>query len=98
MTSTNGKLEPVLARILHWGAWASFLLCLLGTALFLFGSHDQSMAAIKIGILALLLTPLVRIVAALAMFIRNRELRYVAISTGVLLIVLTSLMLGTKLD
>lgn len=53
--------------------------------------HFEAAALAEFGILLLLLTPILRIIAAMVSFAAERDARYVLISLGVLAIVLLSL-------
>jgi uncharacterized membrane protein len=51
----------------------------------------------KAGIIFLMATPTVRIIAALAMYIAARDKKMIAVSAGVLTIVIVSSILGLKM-
>ncbi len=59
-------------------------------------AHFDSAALAELGILLLLLTPIFRILVAIVTFALERDTKYVAISLGVLLVVLLSISLAIE--
>ena len=82
--------DRVVALTLRLGAYSAFVLLLAG----LVGQASSAMLLAKLGLLVLMATQVLRIVVALAMFLRERDWRYVWISAGVLTIVLASSIFG----
>ena len=56
--------------------------------------HGSPAAMLHIGILVLLITPVARVVAMALSFARERDFSFAAISIGVLLLLIVSLMVG----
>jgi uncharacterized membrane protein len=97
-----------IAWVLKFGSYSSALLMAAGLVLALFrpaaavhyrladlGHHLLRLdptAVMQAGIAMLLATPVVRIVVAIIGFARERDYRYVWISSGVLLIVISSIL------
>ena len=86
------KREPQFDLIVSWvlriGAYAAFALMVAGMAASLFLPEPQALTILKIGVLVMLATPVVRILVAGILFALEKDWRYVAVSAGVLAIVL----------
>jgi uncharacterized membrane protein len=95
--STGANSERYIALTLRVGAYASFGLLLVSIALALLGQADASLTFAKAGIIFLMATPTVRIIAAFAMYIAERDKKMILVSLGVLTIVVLSSVLGLKL-
>jgi uncharacterized membrane protein len=89
--------EKLVAWALRIGAYGSAALLLIGVALTMAGSSDIGVRVETWGILFLLATPIVRIIAAMAMFALQDERRMVLVSAGVLLIIVLSSWAGMQL-
>jgi uncharacterized membrane protein len=89
--------EKLVSWTLRVGAYGSFALLLAAAALKMFGAVDVGMHVATWGIVLLIATPTVRIIAALIMFAIQREMKMVLVSLGVLLIVVLSSFAGMKL-
>jgi hypothetical protein len=89
--------EKLVSWTLRVGAYGSFALLLAAAVFKIAGEVGTGMAVAKWGILLLIATPTVRIVAALAMFAIERDKKMVLVSIGVLLIVVLSSVAGMNL-
>jgi hypothetical protein len=89
--------QRLVAWTLRVGAYGSFALLVAAAVLKLAGQAAPSMSVARAGILVLLATPTVRIIAALMMFTARREWRMVLVSLGVLAIVVLASVGGMKL-
>lgn len=56
--------------------------------------HQRGQAVVMFGLLLLIATPVMRVAASILIFLRERDRLYVAITTVVLLLLLTSFYLG----
>ncbi len=91
-SGTRGEEGRLVGLTLRLGAYGSLVLILAG--LLLSAAWQGGEAVTRVGLLLLLFTPLMRIVVALVMFVRERDWRYVLISAGVLAIVVTASVLA----
>ncbi len=89
--------QRLVAWTLRVGAYGSFALLVTAAVLKLADQAAPSMSVARAGILVLLATPTVRIVAALVMFTARREWKMVLVSFGVLAIVVLASVGGMKL-
>ena len=94
--------QEAIAAVLRYGSLAATVVMALGLALMLFRGTAGSLpayhrirlddaAVTECGILLLLLTPIFRIIVAAVAFALERDFKYVAISLGVLAVVLVSI-------
>src|SRR5258706_11688008 len=97
VTATNANSERFVALTLRMGAYLSFALLLVSIASALVGQAEISLIFAKSGIIFLMATPTLRIIAALAMYIAARDKKMIAVSAGVLTIVVVSSLVGLKL-
>jgi uncharacterized membrane protein len=94
----NGlESERLVAWTLRVGAYGSFGLLTLAAILRVADQHSLALWMARAGILVLLATPTVRIIAALVMFAHQRDWKMVWVSTGVLLIVVLASLSGMSL-
>ena len=89
--------EKLVSWTLRAGAYGSFALLLAAATLKITGQVEAGMDVAKWGILLLIATPTVRIIAALVMFAIERDKKMVLVSMGVLLIVVLSSVAGMSL-
>ncbi|MCU1285563.1 MAG: hypothetical protein JWO13_1913 [Acidobacteriales bacterium] len=94
---TSANSERYVALVLRVGAYGSFVLLLVAIAFSLAGIPDAALIFAKVGVIFLMATPTVRIIAALAMYISERDKTMILVSLGVLTIVIVSSLLGLKL-
>jgi len=86
--------DRVVALVLRVGAFSCFFIMLAGLMLGLF-VHSPIPADIeRAGVLLMLATPVVRVLVAGVLFLRERDWRYGAISFGVLTILLLGAVFG----
>jgi hypothetical protein len=92
------RLESLLAGVLGYGTWlASALIALgLGWALATHADAPTSVGLriVAAGIVLFIALPILRLVAMLVMFARQRDGRFVAITATVLVIIFLGFMLG----
>ncbi len=81
--------EQIVARVLQAGAWGSFALIAAGLAADLAAPAVGSWL-VKAGMVLLLATPVLRIVAALICFLQEGDRKYALVSLGVLAIVVAA--------
>jgi len=94
MNRESAATDQALALTLKIGAYSSFVSILAGMIfgfILPFGNK-----IIEIGFLILLATPGLRIVVAGIQFLREQEFKYVAISAGVLAVIVTAYVLGIR--
>ncbi len=86
--------DRVVAMVLRVGAFSCFFVMLAGLLLSLF-SHSHIPADIeRAGVLLMLATPVIRVLVAGVLFLREKDWKYTAISFGVLTILLLSAVFG----
>jgi len=87
------KRDRVVAGVLRWGAYGSFVIVLAGIVA---GAMNPSAGTIlvRIGLLLLIATPVIRIVTLFITFLLDRDKKYALISLTVLLIVVLSSLYG----
>jgi uncharacterized membrane protein len=86
--------DRVVALVLRVGAFSCFFIMLTGLLLGLF-VHGRIPGDIeRAGVLLMLATPVVRVAVAGALFLRERDWKYGAISLGVLTILLLGAVFG----
>jgi len=86
--------DRVVALVLRIGAFGCFFIMLAGllAALFIHGRIPQEIE--RAGVLLMLATPVVRVLVAGVLFLRERDWKYGAISFGVLTILLLGAVFG----
>lgn len=60
--------------------------------------HAPGVALIHLGLIALLATPFARVIALIATFVRERDRTFVAVSFGVLLLLIITIVIGMSLE
>ncbi|MGO8795004.1 MAG: DUF1634 domain-containing protein [Candidatus Sulfotelmatobacter sp.] len=86
--------DRVVAMVLRVGAFSCFFVMLAGLLLSLF-IHSRIPADIeRAGVLLMLATPVIRVLVAGVLFLREKDWRYGAISFGVLTILLLGAVFG----
>ncbi|MEO5935868.1 MAG: DUF1634 domain-containing protein [Terriglobales bacterium] len=86
--------EHLVAITLKYGAYLSFALLVAAVALGVAGMQTPAAYAAKAGILVLLATPMLRIIAALVMYAGQKDRKMVLVSAALLVIVVTASVLG----
>ena len=80
------RLEVRLGHLLVTGVIASAILLALGLGLWLSGSHPSASAwLLNAGLIALMATPILRVIVSLAEYVAMRQWFFVAVTTLVLL-------------
>ena len=91
------RSERLVSWTLRAGAYGSFAMLLVSAMLKMAGMADAGTRVATWGILLLLATPTVRIMAAIVMFTIQRERKMVLVSLGVLAIVVLASLGGMRL-
>jgi uncharacterized membrane protein len=90
--------EPDFDRVVAWvlrvGAFGCFFIMLAGLLIALFIPGRIPLAIERAGVLLMLATPVVRVMVAGVLFLREKDWKYGAISFGVLAILLLSAAFG----
>jgi uncharacterized membrane protein len=94
MNRQDVAADRVLSRTLKAGAYTAF--ALIATGLLLRWATPWGARIATAGLLVLLATPVLRIVAACIQFFRERDLKYALVSLGVLGIVILAYCLGIQ--
>jgi uncharacterized membrane protein len=87
------KRDRIVAAVLRWGAYGSFVVVVAGILLGVTNAELGS-ELVRVGLLLLIATPVSRIVALLITFLLDRDKKYALISFTVLLIVVLSSLYG----
>jgi uncharacterized membrane protein len=87
------KRDRIVAAVLRWGAYGSFVVVLAGILL---GVENAQLGSevVRAGLLLLVATPVSRIIALFITFVIDRDKKYALISLTVLLIVVLSSVYG----
>jgi uncharacterized membrane protein len=94
MSRQDVAADRVLSLTLKFGAYTAFGLIVAGLALQFAVSWGIKVTAA--GLLVLLATPLLRIIAACLQFLQERDFKYALVSFGVLAIVVLAYVLGIQ--
>jgi uncharacterized membrane protein len=87
------KLDRIVAQALKLGAYLGFVV-LAVALLATFVTPQYAALLAKIGVIVMISTPPFRLAIALIVFLYERDYRYAAITSGVLLILLLSAVFG----
>ena len=87
------RSERIIALTLRLGAYISFGLLVVASILTAVGSGAGTALA-QSGVLLLIATPVLRILAAIWMYSRSREYRMLLVSFGVLAVILIGAVVG----
>jgi len=94
MSRQDVAADRVLSLTLKFGAYTAFALVVAGLALQLIVPWGGRV--VVAGLVVLLATPVLRIIAACLQFLRERDFRYALVSCGVLAIVVLAYVLGIQ--
>jgi uncharacterized membrane protein len=83
-----------VALVLRIGAYSGFFIMLAGLIVGLFATAEMAFGIERVGVLVMLATPVIRVIVACVLFLREKDWRYGAISFGVLVILLLSAVFG----
>ena len=85
------EFDRAVGLVLRVGAYGCFLIMLAGLidGLFVTGHLPQGIE--RVGVLLMLITPVVRVLVACALFFREKDWKYGWISLGVLLVLMGTL-------
>jgi uncharacterized membrane protein len=86
--------DRVVALVLRVGAFSCFFVMLAGLLIGIFFSGSLSSHIERAGVLLMLATPVVRVLVAGVLFLREKDWKYGAISFGVLTILLLGAVFG----
>ena len=84
------KAELWISHLLRWGVFTCAMVILIG---WLSASNKMIMA----GLLMLICLPIARVFGAALIFLKQKDYIYVGLSVYVLIVLITSLLLGKKL-
>jgi uncharacterized membrane protein len=88
------EFDRVVAMVLRVGAFSCFFVMLAGLLIGLFVGGPIPAEIERAGVLLMLATPVVRVLVAGILFLREKDWKYGAISFGVLAILLLGAVLG----
>ncbi|HXP40324.1 MAG TPA: DUF1634 domain-containing protein [Candidatus Acidoferrales bacterium] len=88
------EFDRVVAMVLRVGAFSCFFVMLAGLLIGLFVGGPIPADIERAGVLLMLATPVVRVLVAGILFLREKDWRYGAISFGVLTILLLGAVFG----
>jgi uncharacterized membrane protein len=94
MSRQDVAADRVLSLTLKFGAYTALALIVAGLMLRFFVPWGVKVTSA--GLLVLLITPALRVVAACVQFLRERDFKYALVSFGVLAIVLLAYFLGIQ--
>lgn len=86
--------DRAVALVLRIGAYAAFAVMLTGVLAALVVDGRVATRIELAGVLIMLITPVVRVLVAMLLFLREKDWKYGAISAGVLLILLLGSLFG----
>ena len=89
----SNKRDRIVALVLRWGAYCSFVIVCAGLLVGLFNPTTGNIL-VRVGLLLLIATPVSRIVTLFVTFLLDRDKKYALISFTVLLIVVLSSLYG----
>ena len=85
--------ERLIANTLKLGAYLSFVLLLVGVGMAL-AKQPLGMTISRFGIIALLAAPVMRILAAVAMYAKERDTKMILVSLWILAVIACSALAG----
>ncbi len=94
MNRQDFAVDRVLSHTLKFGAYTAFMLTVAGLALQLVAPWGVKVTTV--GLLVLLATPVLRIIAACLQFLHERDFKYALVAFGVLAIVALAYVLGIQ--
>jgi uncharacterized membrane protein len=89
--------EKYIALTLRIGAYGSFAILVVAILLAIAGQSKPAEVAARVGILVLMATPTVRIIAAVVMYMSAGDKKMTVVALGVLAIVVISSIVGLNL-
>ena len=100
--SGPGRLERLLAELLHYGTWLASTVIAVGIVLALIERHAgvetmaslSGMRIVTAGIALFILLPAARVIVMLIVFVHERDFPFIVIAVLVLVIVLLGFALG----
>lgn len=99
-TNTYERREQVIAALLWYGTWLASAVIAVGMALGAFQKFEGASLAlsgydvVKAGVALFILLPIARVGLMLAIFLRERDYAYVAISAFVLAAIAIGIVIG----
>ena len=87
------RLDRIVSQALKFGAYVGFAI-LAAALVTTFVAPSYAMMLAKVGVIVMIATPPFRLLIALIVFLYERDFRYAAITSGVLLILLLSALFG----
>ncbi len=92
--SKHAPIELVLARLLWLGSIAAAILIAVGIGFMLIGRSQLASHLVTIGLLVLLATPIMRVVTAALIFVREKDWRFACFCLVVLCALAAGILLG----
>ena len=86
-------LDRIVSQSLKLGAYLGFVI-LLGALVAFFVAPGYAALLGKIGVIVMIVTPPFRLLIAMLVFLHEKDYKFVAITSGVLLILLLSALFG----
>jgi len=86
--------DRAVALVLRIGAFAAFFVMLAGVLAAVVVDGRTATRIELAGVLIMLITPVARVIVAMILFLREKDWKYGAISTGVLLILVLGSLFG----
>ena len=86
--------DRIVALVLRTGAFACFFIMLAGLLVSAFAKNYIPLEIERVGVLLMLATPVVRVIVACFLFLREKDYRYGWISLGVLVILMLGAVFG----
>ena len=93
-TSSHEPIELTLARLLRIGSLIAAVLIAVGLGIMLSGNEQLASHLVTAGLLVLMATPVVRVVTAGIIFIREKDWRFACFCLFVFCALLTGILLG----
>jgi len=84
-TARHPELERLLAHLLDKGTWLAS--AVIGVGLLLAGAGSAGMSLVRVGVALFIALPIVRVLAMMVVFWRERDYRFGTIALLVLLII-----------
>ena len=93
-SSPHEPIELTLARLLRIGSFVAAVLIAAGIATMLLGKETLATRLITAGLLALLATPIMRVITAGLIFVREKDWRFACFCLVVICALATGIYLG----
>lgn len=95
MKNENIQIEKYIGYILRIGAGIALALMASGLILSLFDNANSAATQLmKYGVLVLIVTPTIRVIASVFIFLSNKDYKFVAITVFVLFVLVIAVIFG----